>query len=244
LSSISSTSRRGAACLPLCAALAPWSPIYASSERNPVAIALVISFLVISLGIHEAAHAWMAALRGDTTAKDMGRMTLNPLAHIDPFMTVLLPAVMYMTTGFVFGGAKPVPVVAQRLRHPLRDMMLVALAGPASNLILAFLFAGAFSLSLGIGGYSHDQILPEVLYTSAVLNVLLAVFNLLPLPPLDGSRVMTWLLPRGPREAYASLERFGILIVLMAISLFPGIQALINTWVVRIMGFLLRITGS
>ncbi len=218
-------------------------PLVQSAPRqSPTTLVFVIAFLVISLGIHEAAHAWVAAMRGDTTARDMGRMTLNPLAHIDPFLTVILPAVMYATTGMVFGGAKPVPVIASRLHKPLRDMMLVALAGPASNLFLALLFALAYNLAMGPGGYTHDQLMPSVLLTSAAFNVLLAVFNLIPLPPLDGSRVMAWLLPRGARDAYVSLERFGILIVFLAISFFPPLQHAISAGTRSILDFLLDST--
>ena len=142
-------------------------------QYSPITLVFVISFLVISLGIHEAAHAWVAAMRGDTTARDLGRMTLNPIAHIDPFLTILLPAVMYWTTGFVFGGAKPVPVVASRLHNPLRDMMLVALAGPASNLVLAFLFAAAYNRQPAAVSGAIAASTPIALITVSVLLILI-----------------------------------------------------------------------
>jgi len=182
---------------------------------------LALGFLILSLGIHEAAHAFVAWRCGDSTAKDMGRMTLDPIPHIDPVMTILLPAVLYFTSGFLFGGAKPVPVLYHRLRHPLRDMMLVALAGPASNFILAVLFLLMNKVLFYGFGMSEDQIAVRVMFEAMRWNLLLAAFNLLPVPPLDGSRVMTWILPASLREGYAGLERFGLLIV-MAL-LFTGI---------------------
>ena len=106
----------------------------------PIGVAVALALLVISLGIHEAAHAWVALKCGDTTARDLGRITLNPIPHIDPFMTVILPVLLVVSGGFFFGGAKPVPVNFHNLRHPLRDMALVALAGPVSNFFLAAFF--------------------------------------------------------------------------------------------------------
>lgn len=191
---------------------------------DPVQLVLGLILLVISLGIHEAAHGWVALKCGDPTARDLGRITLNPIPHIDPFMTLILPAMLfYFSQGrMMFGGAKPVPVNFHRLRHPWRDMSLVALAGPASNLVLAVLFMAGFKFFLTHGLYHGaaptvtaraDDLLPRVLLNAANFNVLLAVFNIVPIPPLDGSRVMAWLLPEGLRPAYTGLERFGLLIV-------------------------------
>lgn len=179
-------------------------------------MAVVLALFVVSLGIHEAAHAWVALLCGDTTGRDLGRITLNPVPHIDPFLTVLLPLTLLVAKSpFLFGGARPVPVNFHNLRHPLRDMALVALAGPASNFLLAAFFLLCHKLvvvELGIWGDSHVGTL--ILAKAVEFNLLLAAFNLMPIPPLDGSRVMTWLLPGGLREAYAGLERFGILLVI------------------------------
>jgi len=176
-------------------------------------VAFVVAFLVISLGIHEAAHAWVANLCGDSTAKDMGRMTLNPIPHIDPIMTILLPALLFVTTGFAFGGAKPVPVAYQRLRKPARDMMLVALAGPLSNILIAFVLLIAWKALVFGGGYTPGMIAPLVLGYSVQLNLLLALFNMVPLPPLDGSRVISYLLPRSMRASFQSLDRFGMIFI-------------------------------
>ena len=178
--------------------------------------ALVIGFLVLSLGIHEAAHAWVAWLRGDDTAKSMGRMTLNPVPHIDPFMTVLLPLLLVLTeASFLFGGAKPVPVNYYQLKKPLRDMMLVALAGPLSNFLLAIIFLTVCKILVYVVGMEMNELAPSVMLGACELNIILAVFNMLPIPPLDGSRVLAWLLPPSLREPYVGLERWGLVIVVV-----------------------------
>lgn len=197
--------------------MAPVASAFGGLE--PLGVALTIAFLVLSLGIHEAAHAWAAWRCGDSTAKDLGRMTLNPIPHIDPFMTVLVPAILAITGAPIFGGAKPVPVNFHRLRHPLRDMALVALAGPASNFLLAIVFAIALRFALGGGQYAPDSLLVQVLNVSMFSNVMLMVFNLLPIPPLDGSRVMTWLLPASMRAGYMAIESFGIILVLLLMQI-------------------------
>ena len=183
-------------------------------------IAVVIGLLVISLGIHEAAHAQVALWCGDTTARDLGRITLNPIPHIDPFMTILLPLMLYFGSGgrMMFGGAKPVPVVYRNLRSPLRDMTLVAIAGPLSNFLLAVLFALVYRAFVLFGLY-QEQMMLEILLWGVNLNLLLAAFNLVPIPPLDGSRVMTWLLPDGLRRPYVELERYGMIILIVILLL-------------------------
>jgi Zn-dependent protease len=203
-------------------------------DLPPIGIAVVLALLVLSLGIHEAAHGWVALQCGDTTARDLGRITLNPIAHIDPFMTVFLPLVMFFGSQgrFMFGGAKPVPVNYYNLRSPLRDMALVAIAGPASN----FFLAGFFYLCLKVMVYElgiwHQGTLGQrVLEQAVVFNLALAAFNLLPIPPLDGSRVMTWLLPRGIRESYAGLERWGLPLVILFVYAVPGVMDLVWTTV-------------
>ena len=182
-----------------------------------IQIALGIAFLILSLGVHEAAHAYVADRCGDGTAREEGRLTLNPMAHIDPFMTIILPLILYMTSGFIFGGARPVPVNPMRLRHPLRDMSLVALAGPASNLVLALLFSIAWKSMVYWGGMPTSALAPRVMEMALTFNIILAIFNMIPIPPLDGSRVMAYLLPNHMRESYVSLERFGLMIVLLLV---------------------------
>ncbi len=213
-------------------------------DHNTLVAVLSVAFLALSLGIHEAAHAFVAWRCGDSTAKDMGRMTLNPIAHIDLMMTIVVPLIMYLFAGFLFGGAKPVPVNPHRLRNPLRDMMLVALAGPLANVILALIFMLAYKSSVFLAGYPPNALLPEVMFQAVRFNVLLAVFNLVPIPPLDGSRVMAYLLPAPMRETYVSLERFGLLIVIAVVFYVPGFQEFLFRQMRTLEVFLAHLTGG
>jgi len=217
--------------------------------HDPVEVVILLVLLVICLGLHEVAHAWVALKCGDTTARDLGRITLNPIAHIDLFMTILIPAALYLGTSgrMMFGGAKPVPVNFHRLRHPWRDMSLVALAGPASNLLLGAFFLAALKFFLttglynGAAEYTEDRVrdfLPGVLYQAVRFNVLLAVFNMVPIPPLDGSRVMAWLLPESMRESYVNLERFGMYLVFGLIYLVPSFNYFLHETVDAVIRFL------
>lgn len=200
------------------------------SQDTLIGIA-VIAILIISLGLHEMAHAAVASWRGDDTAKKLGRITVNPIKHMDPILTVALPLFLWFVlpalTGaprMIFGGAKPVPVVPGRLHHRHRDMALVAIAGPIMNFALAFLLLVLHEALRKWGGvHSRDMISP-ILTMSAYYNVLLGAFNLLPIPPLDGSRVVAYLLPSALRPAYVSLERMGLLLVVAFVFLVPGTQ--------------------
>ncbi len=170
--------------------------------------------VLVAVILHELAHGYSAYLLGDPTAARMGRLTLNPIAHIDLLGTLLLPFLLIMTGApFLFGYAKPVPVDFTNLRNPRRDMVRVAAAGPIMNLILAGLsaFALKFLLSLQL---ITDGLVARNLLNSVLINVVLAVFNLFPLPPLDGGRVATGLLPRQPALVLARLEPYGMLIVI------------------------------
>lgn len=183
----------------------------------------VVALLVISLGAHEAAHAWVALKCGDSTGRDLGRITLNPIPHIDPVMSILIPGLLIASgSSFLFGGAKPVPVNFYGLRRPFRDMALVALAGPFTNTLCALVLFAAEHVLERFGTY-ENKLLPAILVHAAIFNLLLAAFNLLPIPPLDGSRVMTWLLPRSLRPAYARLESFGLFIIFGLFILFPQV---------------------
>ena len=159
------------------------------------AVSVWVLPLVIAITFHEAAHGFVAHRLGDNTAWQLGRVSFNPLKHIDPFGTLLLPAILLLShSPFLFGYAKPVPVNFRALRHPRLDMVWVALAGPATNIALALAAAAAFHL-LGLAPENTAQWFADNLKNALVINVVLAVFNMLPIPPLDGGRVAVGLLP-------------------------------------------------
>jgi Zn-dependent protease len=181
--------------------------------------------LIIAITFHEAAHGYVARFFGDNTAWQFGRVTLNPFKHIDPVGTVLLPALLFVTRSpFLFGYAKPVPVNFGALRNPRRDMILVAAAGPAMNIILAVMAALLFHLV----GYLPDTAgrwAAENLKNGLVINVILAIFNLLPLPPLDGGRIVVGLLPDRLATHFARLERYGLGILVGVLFILPMLGA-------------------
>lgn len=180
-------------------------------------IAIGILPILLAVTVHEAAHAFAANYFGDGTAKFLGRMTLNPLKHIDPIGTIVVPLVMFILTSFVFGWAKPVPINTKNFKDPRRDMALVALAGPASNILMAFAWTGL--TALGVAGLDSGAWYAEPLalmgQIGVFVNVLLAVFNLLPLPPLDGGRVLVAVLPPQAASKVAMLEPWGFPILLL-----------------------------
>lgn len=172
--------------------------------------------LLVAVILHEVAHGWVAFRLGDPTAKALGRLTLNPIPHVDPFGTLLLPGMLILTgSPFVFGYAKPVPVDFRFLRHPKRDMVWVAAAGPAVNVLLAVLSATAFKVAAGSG---EPGLLATMLLYSVFLNITLAVFNMLPIPPLDGGRVAVGLLPRALALPFARLEPVGMIVVIVLLA--------------------------
>ncbi len=184
-------------------------------------VVVLVALLIFSLCFHEVAHAWMALKRGDPTARDQGRISINPLVHIDPVMTLIVPVLTLMFAGFIFGGARPVPVNPGNFRNPHADNALVAAAGPLSNLFLALVGLVALRIVLRMEHFD-GKVLPYLLLGFVHMNVLLAVFNLLPIPPLDGSRIVMWLLPRSARPAYGSLESFGLFIIVGLFFFVPG----------------------
>jgi Zn-dependent protease len=177
--------------------------------------------LVIAITFHEAAHGFVAHALGDDTAWKLGRVSLNPLKHIDPFGTLILPGMLLLAhSPFLFGYAKPVPVNFRALRHPRIDMVWVALAGPATNIVLALVAALAFHF-VGYLPPNAAQWLFDNLKNALVINVVLAVFNMMPIPPLDGGRVAVGLLPRVLAVPLARLEPFGMLILIGILIVLP-----------------------
>ena len=190
--------------------------------------------VIIAITFHEAAHGFVAHLLGDDTAWRLGRVSFNPFKHVDPFGTVLLPGLLLlMHAPFLFGYAKPVPVNFRALRSPRRDMVLVAAAGPAMNLALAILAALMFHV-VGYLPLTSAQWLADNLKNALILNVVLAVFNLFPLPPLDGGRILVGILPKPLAAPIARLEPYGLAILIGLLIVLPilGAQLGINLSIV------------
>ncbi len=184
-----------------------------------------IPAFLLALTVHEFAHAMIAERLGDPTAKMMGRVTLNPLPHIDPVGTVILPAMLILLKSpFVFGWAKPVPVNPFNLRNPKRDMVWISLAGPGANLAFAFVCGLFLRIALI---FSESGPLVVVLVWAVIIGLVLAVFNLIPVPPLDGSGILKGLLPDSMQEGYARYERFGFLVLLMLFTIGQPIISMI-----------------
>ena len=177
--------------------------------------------VLLAITLHEAAHAWVAWKLGDDTAKRQGRVTANPINHVDPIGTFLLPGFLLLTgSSFLFGWARPVPVVFQRLRSPRRDMVLVAIAGPASNLAMAIVAALLIHLVEYVPAMATEWV-AQNLMNAIRINLLLAAFNMLPIPPLDGGRVAVGLLPDFLARPLASVERYGFMILLGILLFLP-----------------------
>lgn len=185
--------------------------------------------LIFAITLHEVAHGFVAYLFGDHTARLSGRLTLNPIKHIDPIGTIAVPFLMMLVSNFIFGWAKPVPVDARNLKHPRRDMALVALAGPMSNLLMAIcwgLIAKLGMMSVDSGNSWLGVPLMNMGGVGIMINVVLGVLNLIPLPPLDGGKVLEALLPRKAAYTFSLLEPYGfyILILLMITGLLTSIM--------------------
>lgn len=178
-------------------------------------ILITFALLLISVSIHEFSHGWVAYKLGDTTAKRSGRLTLNPLMHIDPVGTIVLPLFLFIATQgrFVFGAAKPVPINYNQLKNPKRDIIWVGASGPISN----FIFALFLSILWRI--IPTNPVINFILWTLITINVVLGVFNLIPIPPLDGSRVIMGLLPEGMASRYAMIEPYGFMLIILLIFL-------------------------
>ena len=187
-------------------------------ELNLISTLFVFVIPVIfAVTLHEVAHGWVASRFGDQTAKSMGRLTLNPVKHIDPVGTILVPAVMYFASGFIFGWAKPVPVNWRNLGHPRRDMAIVAIAGPAANfLMLLFWAISAKIIILSGNEFNHlTQLLFTMCGIGITINLVLMILNLFPVLPLDGGRILTAMLPRGLAISFSRLEPYGLIILVV-----------------------------
>ncbi len=199
---------------------------------------IVLPVLLFSVIVHEVAHGWSALRLGDETAWRLGRLTLDPRPHIDPVMSLLVPAMCLLSGAPIFGGAKPVPVNPWRFRHPSRDMALVAVAGPVSNLLLAFLAALLFQFLAGRGLLMDG--FTDILGYLFRINLVLAAFNLLPIPPLDGSRVVAHFLPDGLADRYREADRYGMILLLVVLFFFQAplyrymhwFQSVVGGWMV------------
>lgn len=188
---------------------------------NTIQLVAVLALPVLfAITVHEAAHGWMASRLGDRTALMLGRVTINPLKHIDPVGTVLVPLATFLLTGFLFGWAKPVPIDGRNLHHPRRDLALVAIAGPAANLAMALLWGLVVELGLALWGVSQWLALPLVYMGAAgvLINVILMALNLFPLLPLDGGRVLSALLPPAWSARLSRLEPFGLILLLALLA--------------------------
>jgi Zn-dependent protease len=177
--------------------------------------------VLFAITLHEAAHGYAALLCGDTTAQRAGRLSVNPLRHVDPFGTIVLPAIAFFGGGFLFGYAKPVPVNFRALKRPRLDMIIVAFAGPLTNIVLAAISIFLFSRLPHLMPSSAQMFVQRNLQNSIQINLVLAIFNLLPIPPLDGGRIVTGLLPPALAREYAKIEGFGMLLLLALLIFIP-----------------------
>lgn len=188
-------------------------------EFDIIYIVIVLGVILLSMTLHEAMHAFTSYWLGDDTAKQLGRLTLNPIKHIDPFLTILLPLMLAVIGGPIFGGAKPVPFMPDRVRGGDWGAALVALAGPLTNFLIAFLVFGAWVL---VGLPPETELLGQILTTAIGVNLGFFVFNMLPIPPLDGSRVIYALAPEFVRTGMRAIEQYAGIFVVFIIVFFAG----------------------
>lgn len=195
-------------------------------------LVVILAVILFSMVLHELAHGLVAYWLGDTTAKNDGRLTLNPLKHLDPVMSLILPLMMFMTGGVIFGGAKPVPVNTNKLKYGAWGMAMVAAAGPLTNFVLALMsfligyWTGAISVANGALYYSAG-IWGLIVVEMVLVNLGFGIFNLIPIPPLDGSRILYAIAPDGVRDVMDKMERWGIVVVLMLVVVFPSVWSTI-----------------
>jgi Zn-dependent protease len=188
------------------------------SESLLFSLVIIFGVILVSMTLHEAMHGFIAYWLGDDTAKLQGRLTLNPLKHIDPFLTILLPLVLAIAGGPIFGGAKPVPFNPNRVRYDEWGAVLVALAGPLTNFVLAFVFFGIGTLlGFHMASFSYSSPLEMALMYGVIINLGFFVFNMIPVPPLDGSRVLYALAPDFVRRGMELIEQYGLFVVFILV---------------------------
>jgi Zn-dependent protease len=208
-----------------------------------IANIFIIALLVESIVLHEMAHGYVALLFGDQTAKHQGRLTLNPIPHIDPVWTVIIPIAAYILSKgtFIIGGAKPVPVNPFNYRRPVLGDICVSVAGVAVNFLIAVMMILLLNIVQIIFGGPQETLAVHVLLNVALLNIVLAMFNLIPIPPLDGSHLFKYLLPQELRRSYDNLGRTGVgFIILIILINIPGIWNIFNTVLFWLRDFLLK----
>ena len=208
-----------------------------------IANIFIIALLVESIVLHEMAHGYVALLFGDRTAKHQGRLTLNPIPHIDPVWTVIIPIAAYILSKgtFIIGGAKPVPVNPFNYRRPVLGDICVSVAGVAVNFLIAVMMILLLNIVQIIFGGPQETLAVHVLLNVALLNIVLAMFNLIPIPPLDGSHLFKYLLPQELRRSYDNLGRTGVgFIILIILINIPGIWNIFNTVLFGLRDFLLK----
>ena len=206
-------------------------------ESTIVTVAIALGVILFSMTLHEAMHGFVAYFLGDDTAKMQGRLTLNPIKHIDPFLTILLPVVLAVLGGPIFGGAKPVPFNPDRVRYDEWGAALVAVSGPLVNLLLAFIFFGVYAVAQP----DPTGLVARILGTAVSVNLGFFIFNMIPIPPLDGSRVLYALAPEFVRRGMEAIEQFGIFFVFIIVFL---ASSYIGQFMMTAIQFFLTIFGQ
>ena len=190
------------------------------SLEGILSLVIILGVILFSMVLHELAHGVVAYWLGDDTAKDDGRLTLNPVKHIDPVMSILVPVLLYISGGPIFGGAKPVPVDTRNLKFGAWGMALVAIAGPITNFLIALI---SFLVGYWTGWLNMSGIVGTIFLELVLVNLGFGIFNLIPIPPLDGSRVLYALAPDVVREGMEKFEKIGIIVVMILVIAFPGV---------------------
>lgn len=208
-------------------------------------LVVVLVVILVSMTVHEAMHAFVGYFLGDHTAKAEGRLTLNPLKHIDPFLTIILPLVLAMLGGPIFGGAKPVPFNPHRLKYGEWGVAMVAVVGPLTNLLLAFVAFGIGVVTglIGPGGF-ENSFGSQVILTTVSVNLGFFAFNMIPIPPLDGSRVLYALAPEFVRRMMEAMERYGLMVIMLLVMIgSPFISVLMRTLITHTLQVFIFIFG-